>query len=435
MTHLATVPISSYLSPHPAAPDGRDVPGALSPIDRILDSVRSHLGMEIAFASRIVDDLREFTHIRSDCPVPVSPGDAEPLAETLCGLVLQGELPELMHDAREFPAALPIGITLGLPVASHLNVPLRLRDGSLYGTFCCVNRTPDRTLTDRDTATLRAFADLAVQLIESDLALHSRDKAITSRVEAVLAYDAITIVQQPIHELVSGKPVGVECLARFPDAALRGPDVWFGEAAEVGLGIELELAAIRAALRTFGHVPAPCYMSINASPAAVIRGDLLALVQGYDRARLVIEVTEHSQVSDYAALGTALDALRPYARIAIDDVGAGYAGLRHLVDLRPDLLKLDMSLTRDIARDPARRALAHALVHFAAEMGSSIVAEGVETEAERSTLAALKVSLAQGYLFNRPMPVVAAQQVLLGLERTTAPLAVDTQDIPMRAYG
>jgi EAL domain-containing protein (putative c-di-GMP-specific phosphodiesterase class I) len=412
MTQAAAIPIGNYLRTHPGVADEGS---SVSPIDRILDSVRSHLGMEIAFASRIADGMREFTHIRADCPVPVSPGDAEPLEATLCHLVLDGQLPSLMHDARTFPAALPIAITLGLPVASHLNVPLRLSDGSIYGTFCCVNRTPDFSLTERDMATLRAFADLAAQLIESDLVLHDREHGIAEKVEAVLASQAITIVHQPIHELVSGKAVGVECLARFADSALRGPDAWFAEAAEVGLSVELELTAIRAALRTQGHVPAPCYMSVNASPATIMSGQLLAVIADQDPSRLVIEVTEHSAVGDYAALGLALDALRPHARIAIDDVGAGYAGLRHLVDLRPDILKLDMSLTRDIANDPARRALAHALVHFAAEMGCTIVAEGVETESERATLALLRVPLAQGYLFNRPMPVVAAQQVLLGL--------------------
>ena len=148
MAQPAPVPFSTYLSPQPAV---LDAPGALSPIDRILDSVRSHLGMEIAFASRIVGGMREFTHIRADCPVPVAPGDAEPLETTLCHLVLEGQLPQLMHDAREYELALPVAITLGLPVASHLNVPLRLRDGSLYGHFCCVNRTPDRSLTERCT--------------------------------------------------------------------------------------------------------------------------------------------------------------------------------------------------------------------------------------------------------------------------------------------
>ena len=411
-------PLHRYLHAD-AALSGDD---ALTPIDRILDAVRGHLGMEIAFASKIHDGLREFTHLRADCPVPVAPGVAEPLEQTLCHAVLEGRLPALMHDAQQHDAALPMPITLALPVGSHLNVPLVLSDGQVYGTFCCVSRVPDHSLTERDMATLRAFAQLAAHQIESDLAGQRSRTAITERIAAVLRADTLTILHQPIHDLHSGRPVGVECLSRFADAATRGPDCWFAEAATVGLGEELELHAVRAALRTLPHVPPGCYVAVNVSPETVIGGSLSALVGGTTPDRLVIEVTEHNVVSDYAALAAKLQPLRAHAQIAIDDVGSGYAGLRHIVDLRPDILKLDMSLTRQIDTDPARRALAHALVSFAREIGSKLVAEGVETEAERAVLARLGVPLAQGYLFSRPMPVVAAQQLLLG-ERESAPLA------------
>ncbi len=418
MEQTATDPLRSYLHAD-AAQSGDD---ALTPIDRILDAVRAHLGMEIAFASHIHDGLREFTHIRADCPVPVAPGVAEPLEQTLCNEVLQGRLPPLIHDASKHEGAQPFAITHVLPVGSHLNVPLMLSDGQVYGTFCCVSRVPDLTLTERDMSTLRAFAQLAAQQIEGDLA-NQRDRASTvCRIADVLASETITILHQPIHDLQSGRPVGVECLARFADAASRGPDRWFAEAEAIGLGIELELLAVRSALRTLPHVPPHCYMALNVSPETVIGGAMLELIQGIDRARLVIEVTEHNAVPDYAALIAQLLPLRAHARIAIDDVGSGYAGLRHIVDLRPDILKLDMSLTRQVDTDPARRALAHALVSFAREIGSTLVAEGIETEAERGALAALGVPLAQGYLFSRPMPVVAAQQLLLG-ETEAEPLA------------
>lgn len=417
MDSPALVTLNRYLTPE-AALTGTD---GLTPIDRILDAVRSHLGMEIAFASRIYDGVREFTHIRADCPVPVAPGVAEPLEQTLCQAVLDRRLPALMHDASQHEAALPMPITAILPVGSHLNVPLTLSNGQVYGTFCCVSRTPDLSLTERDMATLRAFAQLAAQQIEGDLDSQRSAADVTERVAAVIATDTLTVLHQPIHDLRSGRPVGVECLARFADAHERGPDCWFAEAATVGLGQALELLAVRAALKTLPHVPADCYVAINVSPDTVISGALRALVSGASRNRLVIEVTEHDAVSDYAALTAELHWLRNYARIAIDDVGSGYAGLRHIVDLRPDILKLDMSLTRHIDTDPARRALAHALACFARDIGATLVAEGIETEAERAVLARLEVPLAQGYLFSRPMPVVAAQQLLLG-EREAPPL-------------
>ena len=95
-------------------------------------------------------------------------------------------------------------------------------------------------------------------------------------------------------------------------------------------------------------------------------------------------------------------------RVAVDDAGAGYASFRHILKLRPDFIKLDRALTRRVDEDDSRRALAAALVTFAGETGSRIIAEGVETEAQRETLADLGVGLMQGYLFGRPGPLQTA---------------------------
>jgi EAL domain-containing protein (putative c-di-GMP-specific phosphodiesterase class I) len=132
-------------------------------------------------------------------------------------------------------------------------------------------------------------------------------------------------------------------------------------------------------------------------------------------------VTEHSEVEDYGVLRRALAPLRGHVRIAVDDVGAGYAGLRHILDLQPDVLKLDIGLTRDIDRDPARRALAAAMVRFAADIDASIVAEGIERDGERRALADLGVGHGQGWLFSRALPPVAASQRLLGPVWTPPP--------------
>jgi EAL domain-containing protein (putative c-di-GMP-specific phosphodiesterase class I) len=104
---------------------------------------------------------------------------------------------------------------------------------------------------------------------------------------------------------------------------------------------------------------------VNASPELIISGRLEPLVAAAPTGRVVVEITEHERVADYVALRSALAPLKDYVRIAIDDVGAGYSGLRHILDLGPDILKLDMSLTRDVDRDPARRALIRAMVDFA----------------------------------------------------------------------
>ena len=383
-------------------------------IDHILEAVRTHLGMDIAFASRFVDGRREFTHVSADKPVPAKPGDSEPQEETYCYRILKGRLPELIVDATDHPEAVELPITQALPVGSHLNVPLRLSDGSVYGSFCCLSHVPDRTLTERDLATMRAFADLAAGQIERQLGEDAELRAQAARIAEVIEQDRIAMVYQPIHRLSDGRPVGVEALARFPDQAARTPDKWFAEAARIGLGEELELLAVRQAIRGLPFIPAELYVALNVSPSTVLSPELEKIVAAAPAGRLVVEVTEHSKVGDLAVLHAALGRLRRHAKIAIDDVGAGYSGLRRILDLRPDILKLDMSLTRDVDSDPARAALARALVTFAEGIGCRIVAEGIETEAEMKALRSLGVGYGQGWHFSRPMPSVAVQQFLIG---------------------
>ena len=396
-------------------------------VDRILKTVRGHLGLEIAFVARYVGEDREITHVDTDLALPMGVGYREPKEQGYCWHVLEGRLPELIQDAADFPFTRTMAITDMLPVGCHLNVPLRLSDGTVWGSFCALSRTPDRSLNERDMGVLRAFAALAAEQVESSLEHDVHTARVRHRVEAMLAAPRLTILHQPIHALADNAPVGVECLARFPDAGQRGPDAWFNEAADVGLGLELEMLAFRSALATLDHLPKGFYASINASPATIMSGALDDVLREGDRDRIVIEVTEHHQVENFGLLCSKLAHLSSRARIAIDDVGAGYSGLRHIVELAPDLLKLDMSLTRDLDQDPARRALAGAMVGLAREIGCKLIAEGVETEAQRAVLADLGVTYAQGWYFARPMPVVAAQQYLLGVDsapaNTSSPLA------------
>lgn len=391
-----------------------------SRIDRILGAVRNHLGVEIAFVSRYVDEQRQLTHINTDLDLPMGPGYSEPQEDSYCWHIMQGDLPELIHDSADFPLAQKLPATHALPVGCHLNVPLRLSDGTVYGSFCALSRTPDRSMTERDIGVLKAFAELATEQIESNLDSDVRRSMLQDGITELIASNRMTIFHQPIHFLTDNTAAGVECLARFPDAGQRGPDCWFNEADEIGMGIELEMLAVRSALATLPYVPTGHYISINASPTTIISGALEEALADHEGQQLVIEVTEHQQVTDFGALAKALRTISPKARIAIDDVGAGYAGLRHIVDLQPDILKLDMSLTRDVFRDPARRALAGALVAFGEEIGCTLVAEGIECAQERDIMADLGITYGQGYFYSKPLPVVASQQWLLGVQGADA---------------
>jgi EAL domain-containing protein (putative c-di-GMP-specific phosphodiesterase class I) len=226
------------------------------------------------------------------------------------------------------------------------------------------------------------------------------------RMEQVLRGSGPAMVFQPIVDVRSGDVIGIEALARFDAEPKRGPDRWFAEAAEVGLGTELEVAAVRAALAELNDLPSGAYLSVNASPATATSGLLRDALSEVPGERVVLEVTEHAQVADYEALGRALDVLRAHGiRLAVDDAGAGYASLQHILRLAPDIIKLDISLTRSIDADPVKRALASSLVTFAAEIGAVITAEGVETGAELNALRELGIAHAQGYYLAHPGPL------------------------------
>jgi len=224
------------------------------------------------------------------------------------------------------------------------------------------------------------------------------------RIRSALRPGSPAVVFQPIVNVRTGAIVGAEALSRFPDAS--GPERWFADAASVGLGLELELAAITGALGQLHRIDENVYLSVNASPSAIQSARLAELLEDVDARRVVIEITEHAHVEDYDALVDAIRQLRSLgARFAIDDAGAGYSSLRHVVRIRPDVIKLDTSLTRDIDTDPARRALARSLLLFADEIDATLIAEGVETLTELDALVMLGVDHIQGFLTGRPGPL------------------------------
>jgi EAL domain-containing protein (putative c-di-GMP-specific phosphodiesterase class I) len=116
----------------------------------------------------------------------------------------------------------------------------------------------------------------------------------------------------------------------------------------------------------------------------------------------VLEITEHDAIEDYAALRAALAVLGPTVRLAVDDAGAGYASFRHILELAPDLVKLDLGLIRGIDGDLARQALLAGMVHFAVKREILLVAEGIETGEELDVLRSLAIPCGQGYLLGRP---------------------------------
>ena len=239
----------------------------------------------------------------------------------------------------------------------------------------------------------------------------TRRSRVLARIQAVIESGGIHPVYQPIVDLAKGRVTGVEALARF-DTGM--PLQWFEEASDVGLREELETSALAVALAGLPALPPTAYLALNLSPSTLLRRDVARLLGAVPLERIVIEMTEHAPVGDYEALNRALQPLRDAGvRVAVDDAGAGFSSLRHILLMVPDIIKLDISLTRGIDGDRPRRALSCALVAFARETATTIVAEGIETDAELRTLKEIGVTQGQGFLIARPMaPPIDERRIL-----------------------
>lgn len=289
---------------------------------------------------------------------------------------------------------------------SYLAHLAQLDDWALPVGFVCfasrrsLPRPEDAILAEAAT-TGTLFAQIVASAAEADL----ERRRIHDRVADEIEGERISIVYQPVAETLTGRIAGAEALSRFSCGPPR-PDVWFAEARSVGLGVELELAAVRAALAGLDGLPAHSYLAVNVSPEVYLHPSLRGLLAASDPSRIVLEITEHDAIDDYEAL---IETARNYrdlgCRLAVDDVGAGFASLTHVLSIRPDLVKLDLSLTRGIDQDHARCAIVRAIVEVAERIGATVVAEGVETRDELDTVAALGVTHAQGYLLARPEPL------------------------------
>lgn len=222
--------------------------------------------------------------------------------------------------------------------------------------------------------------------------------------EDLLAGSPIVTAFQPIYDLCTGLALGAEALARFPPTG-PGPEVWFARAASLGFGADLELAAVKAALKSAEQLPANLYAAINVSPETCLDPRLEAALLGsrIPVDRIVLELTEHHPVADYVPLADALTSLRQAGlRIAVDDAGAGYSSMLHILQLTPDIIKIDKGIITGIAGHPARQALGVALAGFAASIGSTLIAEGLETHADLDCVTRIGITGGQGHLLNQP---------------------------------
>ena len=371
-------------------------------VHRYLALARDALGMDLAWLSEVKGDDQVLRAIEGEArPFNIEEGDALSWEGSFCTRVIDGRLSNIVPDTRANPVTAVLPVTEQLGIGSYVGSPVRLPDGSFYGMLCCISRAPHQQLKDHQVQLIHAIAtSLGAEI--GDTALQSQHPDSTlQRLTRAIDGSNLQIAMQPIIDLATMAPVGVEALSRFDfDPA---PDLWFARANQLGLGTLLEFASIRAALAKLDDIPAHMYLSINTSPSTLCNEELMTALAMVDARRVVVELTEHSSVSQYEELLACLNRLREIGvRVAIDDAGAGFASFRHILAVHPDIVKIDREMVTRVDTDPARKALITAFVDFAREIGATLVAEGIETEGELNVLRELGVACGQGHYLAKP---------------------------------
>jgi len=367
----------------------------------LLRTAKRALGLSVTFLSRFDGTTQHLELVDSAIPFLFPQGARLTRSTTFCQAILEGRLPAVIPDVRAFPEAMALPAARFPRLRSYVSAPVRLSDGSLYGTFCAAGLTTDKGLSARDQVLMEVLAAAAAVIIEPGVLERARVQEVEERIVPLLVDGGPTVVLQPIVDLATGRRAGAEALSRFPAHWRLAPDVVFAQAHGIGLGHELELLALERAARLLHRVDG--YVAMNVSPATLVTPECGALLAGLPAERVLLELSEHEQVEDYPALAAALAAPRAAGmRLAIDDVGAGFSSLRHIVITAPDVIKLDRSIIDGVCADRVLSTLVGSLVVFAHGSGTQVVAEGVETAADAAALRGLGVDLGQGWFFGRP---------------------------------
>jgi EAL domain-containing protein (putative c-di-GMP-specific phosphodiesterase class I) len=374
-------------------------------IIRALKTVHDHLKMDVVFITAFNDAhsvVRKVYAPNKEGFVTVNQvhsSDDKP-----CLDILVDKTPTFLPEVSSGRKPLSLPFSESQHVGCVLAVPIVLTDGRTYGMLCGLRIFPHPDLRKSDLEVMDAFAGIIAQRISSIVLAAEEVTRKRTEIRAVIKQGQFAQVFQPVWNLEERRVTGYECLTRFNPTPYRTPDKWFNFAHDVGVGNELEIATIKGAMAQLSELRGDLLIGLNISPTTLMCAQFSDVMEQIDPSRVVLEITEHQPIEDIDAL---LNVVAPYRmaglQLAIDDVGARYAGMQMIVGIKPDIMKLDMSLIRDIDAEPAKRALARAMVSLASELGAKVVAEGIETQQELRTVMELGIERGQGYLLGRPV--------------------------------
>jgi PAS domain S-box-containing protein len=322
---------------------------------------------------------------------PLDPGVASYIRERATGGPWSDD-----HVAGRVDPRIDLPVRHGTAVVS---APIRHRGRTVAVLSASAHTASPDSWIARHLKIVSELATHAGPLLGPQIETHDLGSASADEIRRIIEEGAFTPVFQPICDLSTRQPVGWEALTRFSDGT--PPAQRFADARAMGMGDALEVACGQRALEAFGGLNRPGWLSINVSPQLVLAGQAARIAALASRS-LVLELTEQPQIDDYARLRGAIDLLDPPAMLAVDDTGSGYASLRRVLELRPAFVKLDPAFVHEIDRDETRQAMVAGMVHYAAENETRLIAEGIETEAERKALLRLGVRFGQGYLLGVP---------------------------------
>lgn len=350
--------------------DARAAAGAM------VDIVRRELGLEVAFISEIDGDRRTFRSLVAEVDLPITVGFTEPYEGTYCQMITSGQLGEVVPDTAAEPLTRDAFHTSYLGIGAYIGVPMRRRNGDLFGTLCAFSREPRSELTPAGAEVLRATGVLIMRLIEVEEEVDERLHDLAALAETVEhAVKDVTIDLIPMLAVADGAVVGHESVARFGDG--RPFRDRLREAREIGRGVELELSVLTRTLEAVER-SAGSVVSVSLSPEALKDPAFQALISSISPSRLMLRFDVEEEVGDYEELVALLQPLRRLgARVAVDRVGDGAAELRHILLLAPDVLRLDPHLVRGLAEDRRRRVLLESIATLAAKIDADCVALGV----------------------------------------------------------
>ncbi|GAA4222368.1 EAL domain-containing protein (putative c-di-GMP-specific phosphodiesterase class I) [Sagittula marina] len=370
---------------------------------KVLKFLRESFDMDVAFISRFTQQERVFEEVdsRPGLPSTINRMDKSPLEQGYCSRIARNQCPQLMTDAGADPCVADLEETKAFPIGGHISVPIVMSSGDTYGMLCAFSRTPRPDLKARDLAVFTLFAELLGRDIETLALQHDVDDHL---LQEMVNEAGFFLHLQPICALLDQRIIGYELLTRFPAHVGLTEDV-FARARLLDQKVTLEERIAEHTTDVLDRLPKGLFLNMNFSVSSLSDLDFARLFPPHHRRRLVLELTEHERVTDYDSIGNRMAELRAMGfRIAIDDVGAGFSSFRHVLKLRPDVIKLDRSLISEIHKSRPLISLLTGFQNYARFHSSTIIAEGIEHASEIAALSGLGIFAGQGYLLGKPRP-------------------------------